>query len=229
MPGHDAEQFGEHGRVRYPPGGQVTDQQCPDRPLERPLVEGVGPGGHLEQGVGQRHRVAPVQREQQPLQGRAELGVQAADRAEVDQTEPPVRQQHDVARMRVRVESTVDDDLPQQAVEQAAGQPLAVAVRPRAERPAWLTAIPSSRCMTSTRLVLRSWWACGITTWAASPSRAAAILGPLAALTAARLPASTRKSSSSRRAAAKLSARATAPSVLAHGEPAPRSCGPGAP
>jgi hypothetical protein len=58
-------------------------------------------------------------------------GVQAADRAEVDQPQPPVGEQQDVARMRVGVEDTVDDDLPQQAVEQVTGQPLAIAVNQR--------------------------------------------------------------------------------------------------
>jgi hypothetical protein len=37
-------------------------------------------------------------------------------------------EQQDVARMRVSVEDAVDDDLPQQAIEQGSGEPLAVAV-----------------------------------------------------------------------------------------------------
>ena len=111
-----------------PAGRQVPDEQRPDRPLQRLLVQVVGPGGHLEQGVGERGRVAPVQGEQQPLQRGAQPGVQAADRAEVDQPQPPVVEQQDVARVRVGVEDAVDDDLPQHAVEQVTGEPLAIGV-----------------------------------------------------------------------------------------------------
>ena len=134
VPGHQAEQVGEHGGVGRAPGGQVPDEQRPDRPFQRLLVQVVGTGGHLEQGVGHRHRVTPVDGEHQPLQGGAQPGVQAADRAEVDQPQPPVGEQQDVARMRVGVEDAVDDDLPQQAVEQVTGQPLAIAVGQRVRR-----------------------------------------------------------------------------------------------
>jgi len=86
VPGDQAEQVGEHGGVGRAPGGQVPDQQRPDRPLERLLVQVVGAGGHLQQGIGHRHRVAPLDGQHQPLQRRAQPGVQAADRAEVDQS-----------------------------------------------------------------------------------------------------------------------------------------------
>jgi hypothetical protein len=65
-------------------------------------------------------RIAPVQGQQQPLQRRAQPGVDAADGSEVQQAELAVGQQQDVARVRVGVEGALQHDLAEQAVQQAA-------------------------------------------------------------------------------------------------------------
>lgn len=76
----------------------------------------------LEQRIGERRRVTVVDGEQQPLQSRSHPGVDTPDRAEVQQAQLPAAQQENVARMRNGVEDPVDHDLPQEAVEEAAGQ-----------------------------------------------------------------------------------------------------------
>jgi hypothetical protein len=73
-------------------------------------------------------------REQQVLQRGPLLGVEAADRAEVDQGQAAVGEQQDIARMRVGVEHAALGDLVHHAAQQRAGQP--GPVEPRARRSA---------------------------------------------------------------------------------------------
>lgn len=111
MPGHDPDEVGEHLHVRGQPGTGVADQELPEGALQAAFVQLLRPVDDLEQGVSQCERVAPVDGEQQPLHRCAQLGVDACDRAEVEQPELAVSEQHDVAGMWVGVEDAIEHHL----------------------------------------------------------------------------------------------------------------------
>src|SRR5690606_19848355 len=71
-------------------------------------------------------RVAAVDREQQPLEGLLQPGVEPSDGTEIEKTEPPILEQQDVAGVGVGMEDAVQKDLPEQEVEQRTGKLLAV-------------------------------------------------------------------------------------------------------
>ncbi len=100
----------------------MTGQEPAEGSMQLVFVEVLRTLDDLEQRIGERRRVTVVDGEQQPLQSRSHPGVDTPDRAEVQQAQLPVAQQEDVARMLIGVEDPVDHDLPQEAVEEAAGQ-----------------------------------------------------------------------------------------------------------
>ena len=100
----------------------MAHHELAEGPLQLLLVDVVGAGDQLQQGVAERGGVAVPEREDQVLQCGPLLGVEAADRAEVDQGEAAVGEQQHVARMRVGVEHAALGDLVDHAAQQHPGQ-----------------------------------------------------------------------------------------------------------
>jgi len=91
--GHDVEQVGEHGGVGRETGGDVSGEEAAEGTPQLVFVEVVGSFDDLEERVGERRWVAAVDGQQQPLERGAHRGVDAADRAEVEQRELIVAEQ----------------------------------------------------------------------------------------------------------------------------------------
>jgi hypothetical protein len=181
----------------------VTGQHHADRPLQRRRVDLVRSRHDVQQRVADRDRVAAADREQQLLQRRPDGDVEPANRAEVEQGQPPVLEQQDVARMRVGVEDPSSTTWRSSASSSVRASVTGSSPRVAISGPAEASGTPSSRCMTSSRRVHSSRCGTGTTT-----SREVA---PTAIMFAA----STRKSSSSRSASANPSASSRTPSARA--------------
>lgn len=100
----------------------MTGQEPAEGPVQLVFVEVLGTLDDLEQRIGERRWVTAVDGKEQSLQRGSHPGVDTPDRAEVQQAQLPVAKEEDVARMGVGVEDPVDHDLPQEAVQEAAGQ-----------------------------------------------------------------------------------------------------------
>ena len=120
-PGGQAEQVGEHLRGRRGTAGEVTRDEPPEGPLQLVFVKLIGAVNEIKQGITERRGVAAPDGEQQVLQRDPLLGVEVADRTEVEQREAAVGEQQDVAWMRVGMEHPALGDLVHHAAQQRSG------------------------------------------------------------------------------------------------------------
>jgi hypothetical protein len=96
------------------------------RALQQVLVGELARGGDGTEGVGQRLRVAAGEGDQDALQRGLLQGVEAADRAEVQQRQAAIGKDEHVAGVGVGVEDPAAKDLLEHAGKQHPGQPGAV-------------------------------------------------------------------------------------------------------
>ena len=128
-----AEHRVEHGGVGAGAGREVLGHEARQRALEVGDVDTTTEARDLEHRLGDRVGVAPAHPRHQLAERGLLHGVEAAGRAEVDEREAPVAQEHHVAGVRVGVEHALLQHLLEERAKEQVGD--LRALRRRARRP----------------------------------------------------------------------------------------------